>query len=68
MIVRETESLGISVSAIAQGTWSMGGDKHWGPADETNSIHTIRTSLDSDLFHCCGRQCGVELDSDSQAQ
>lgn len=49
MIVRETESLGISVAAIAQGTWSMGGDKHWGPADDENSIHTIRTSLEQGI-------------------
>ncbi len=33
---------GIEASAIGLGAWAIGGDSHWGPSDDSESIRTIR--------------------------
>jgi methylglyoxal reductase len=42
---------GIKTSAVGIGTWAIGGDSHWGPSDETESIRTIHRA----------RELGVSL-------
>lgn len=46
MIYRPLGQSGISASAIAQGTWAIGGWM-WGGTDEERSIRAIRASLDA---------------------
>ncbi|MBC8570595.1 aldo/keto reductase [Zongyangia hominis] len=36
----------LNVSVIGAGTWAIGGD-FWGPADDKNSIETLRTAIDA---------------------
>ena len=50
MKYREMGNTGLQLSAIGQGTWAMG-DELWGRVDDTNSVNTIRRSID----------CGVNL-------
>lgn len=40
---------GMEVSRIAQGTWSMGGDAHWGSRDEEQCVRCIRSSVEQGI-------------------
>ena len=46
---REIGRSGIVTSAIALGTWAMGGDGSWGNSDEPDAIKTIFSALDSGI-------------------
>ena len=39
----------IEVSAIALGTWSMGGDSQWGVQDDVSSLNAIKTGLENGI-------------------
>lgn len=39
----------LSVSAMAMGTWAVGGDNWWGPSDETECLKAIHASLDGGI-------------------
>jgi len=46
MQYREMGSSGIKVSAVAMGTWAIGGGPWWGDNDDQQSIRTIHAALD----------------------
>lgn len=47
MQYREIGSSGISASAVALGTWAVGGGTWWGDSDDEKSIDAIRASIDA---------------------
>ncbi|GHV37508.1 aldo/keto reductase [Synergistales bacterium] len=46
MYYKKIGSTDINASVVALGTWSMGGDSNWGPAEDENSIRVIHTAID----------------------
>ena len=49
MKYRQLGQTDIKVSAIALGTWAIGGGPWWGNSDEKESINTIHAALDAGI-------------------